>query len=233
MASRAPPPADPGQLLQRAQAGDRSALGRLLERYRNYLALLARLQLDGRLTGKVDDSDVVQETCMRAHRDFAAFRGSSEGEFMAWLRQILAYQVANLVRRYLGTQRRDARLEHELVGALEESSQALERVPAPCSSPSQRAVRREQAVLLADALGQLPGAYREVIILRHLEGLPLAQVASRMGRSVDSVRKLWTRDLVQLRHRLGDLAWTLPRTENRAATRLGTPAYLRDRTSRR
>jgi RNA polymerase sigma-70 factor (ECF subfamily) len=206
MTSRAPLPADPEQLLQRAQAGENSALGQLLELYRNYLALLARLQIGQRLQGKVDDSDLVQETFLRAHRDFAGFRGSTEEEFVAWLRQILAYQLANLVRRYLSTQRRDVRLEQDLVGALEESSHALGRgLLAPHSTPSQQAVRREQSVLLADALGQLPGAYREVIILRHLEGLPLAQVASRMGRTVDSVRKLWTRALVRLRHTLGDL----------------------------
>jgi RNA polymerase sigma-70 factor (ECF subfamily) len=70
---------------------------------------------------------------------------------------------------------------------------------ASISTPSQRASRREQAVLLADALGRLPEDYREVIILRHLEGIPFADVAARMGRSVNSVQKLWVRSLAKLK----------------------------------
>jgi RNA polymerase sigma-70 factor (ECF subfamily) len=207
MSGTVPDPADPEKLLRRAQAGDNAARGELLELYRNYLTLLARLQIGRRLQGKVDDADLVQETFLNAHRDFASFRGTTEGEFMAWLRQILAANLAQLVRRYLGTQRRDVRLERDLAGELDKSSQALGHgLPASSSTPSQRAARREQAVLLADALGRLPGDYREVIILRYLERLPLADVAARMRRSVDSVKKLWTRGLVQLRRALGERA---------------------------
>ena len=73
---------------------------------------------------------------------------------------------------------------------------------APQSSPSQRASRREQAVLLADALGRLPEDYREVIILHHLEGLKFPEVARRMGKTDDSVQKLWVRALASLRRSL-------------------------------
>src|SRR5262245_43271461 len=98
----------PEQLLKLAQAGDRSALGRLLESYRNYLALLARGQIGQRLQGKVDASDLVQETFLEAHRDFGAFRGRNEREFVSWLRRILACNLANVVERYTA-QRRDVR----------------------------------------------------------------------------------------------------------------------------
>jgi RNA polymerase sigma-70 factor (ECF subfamily) len=206
MASPAPDPPDPEQLLGRARAGETAALGQLLELYRNYLALLARVQIGRRLRGKVDDSDLVQETFLEAHRDFAGFRGRTEAELTGWLRQILARNLANLVRHYLATQRRDARLEHDLIAALDHSSQALDcGLRDSVSSPSERAARREQAVLLADALERLPDDYREVIILRYLEGLAPPEVAERMGRSVESVRKLWTRALVQLRRTLGEL----------------------------
>jgi RNA polymerase sigma-70 factor (ECF subfamily) len=206
MAASVPEPANPEDLLQQARAGAGSVLGQLLERYRNYLTLLARLELGRQLQPKLDDSDLVQETFLKAHRDFAAFRGSTEAELLAWLRQILAGTLANLLRHYLGTRRRDVRLERRLADELEASSQQLDRgLPAPHSSPSQRAARREQAVLLADALGQLPADYREVIILRYLQGLPLADVAGRLNRTVDSVKKLWTRALVQLRRTLGEL----------------------------
>jgi RNA polymerase sigma-70 factor (ECF subfamily) len=123
---------------------------------------------------------------------------------MQWLRQILASRLEKLVRRYGGTQRRDVRLERQLEGELDDSSRILDRgLIAQHSTPSQQAARREQAVLLADALGNLPEDNREVIVLRHLEGLKFPEVAARMGRTVDSVEKLWTRALGRLRQTLG------------------------------
>jgi RNA polymerase sigma-70 factor, ECF subfamily len=198
--------AGPAGLIARARAGDRPALGELLGGYESYLTLLARLQISRRLQGKVDAADLVQETFLNAHRDFHQFRGTTEAEFVGWLRQILAMNVAGMVRRYVGTQRRDVRLEQELADDLDRSSRALAGcVMAPQSTPSQQAARREQAVLLADALERLPAHYREVIILHHLEGLSLAESARRMGRTPDSVEKLWTRALLQLRGVLGEM----------------------------
>ena len=194
----------PEQLLERARAGDGSALGSLLELYRNYLALLARLQLSRRLQSKVDAADLVQETFLKAHRHFEQFRGVTEAELAAWLRQILAASVANTLRHYYGTQRRDVRLEQELAEEFDRSSQAWGfALAAQQSSPSQAAARREEAVLLADALAKLPEDYAEVIVLRHLQGLTFAEVAQRMGRTLDSVDKLWVRALARLRQQLG------------------------------
>jgi RNA polymerase sigma-70 factor (ECF subfamily) len=196
---------DPEQLLRLARTGSGPGLGQLLELYRNYLSLLARLQIGRRLQGKVDASDLVQETFLKAHRDFAAFAGHTEAEFVSWLRQILAANLAGLLRHYLGTQRRNLRLERELAGELEQSSRFLDHnLVTQSSSPSQQAVRREQAVVLADALEKLPEHYREVMILHHLEGLSLSAVAQRMNRTPDSVQKLWARAIIQLRRTLGD-----------------------------
>jgi RNA polymerase sigma-70 factor (ECF subfamily) len=195
---------DPEQLLGLARAGSGPALGQLLELYRGYLGLLARLQIGQRLQGKVDAADLVQDTFLEAHRHFAEFRGTVEAELVCWLRQILAGVVANLVRRYYGTQRRDVRLEQEVADELDRSSRFLDQsLVAPQSTPSQRAARREQAVLLAEALGRLPEDYREVIILHHLEELPFPEVARRLGRTVDSVKNVWARALAQLRRSLG------------------------------
>ena len=195
---------DPEVLLREARAGDAATLGRLLELYRRYLALLARVQIGHRLQGKVDASDIVQETFLEAHRNFPRFRGTSEGELVRWLRQILAANLADLLRRYLGAQGRDVRLEREIEDAFDRSSVLLDRgLVAQQSSPSQQAARREQAVLLADALDQLPDDYRDVLVLRHLEGLTFPQVSSRMGRSLDSVEKLWMRGLARLRQIMG------------------------------
>jgi RNA polymerase sigma-70 factor (ECF subfamily) len=195
---------DPQQLLRLASSGDGAALGALLGLYGDYLKLLARLGINRRLRGKVDASDLVQETFLEAHRDFAQFRGTTEAEFLGWLRRILATNLANVVRRYLGTKGRDVRLERELEIELDESMRTLHpALVAAQSSPSRQAVRREEAVLLADALGRLPPDYREVLILRHLEGLPFAEVAGRMGRTEDSVKNLWARALARLRRTLG------------------------------
>jgi RNA polymerase sigma-70 factor (ECF subfamily) len=195
---------DPGYLLRQARGGAGPALGQLLELYRSYLTLLARLQIGRRLQGKVDPADLVQETFLEAHRHFARFQGTSEGEFVAWLRQILATSLAHVVRRYFGTQRRDVRLERRLSDELDQSSRCLDvGLMARSSSPSQRAARREQAVILANALDRLPEDYREVLILRHLEGLSFPEVARRMERTLDSVEKLWTRALGRLRQALG------------------------------
>ena len=192
------------QQLHRCRAGEGAARGQLLELYRNYLTLLARLQIGRRLQGKVDAADLVQDTFLAAHRDFAAFHGTTEGELVSWLRRILAANLSDLVRRFLGAKRRDVRLERQLAEELDHSSQALGReLAAPHSSPSQKAIRREQAVLLADALKALPADYSEVIILHHLEGLTFPDTARRMGRSLDSVKKLWLRALACLRRLLG------------------------------
>jgi len=193
-------PDDVGRLLDSARAGDAAALGELLESFRPYLALLARVQIGRRLRGKADPADVVQETYLEAHRDFPGFRGATEGEMMAWLRRILARNLANLARHYLGTRGRDVRLERRLVDELEQSSRALcQELAARQSSPSQRVVARERAVRLAAALTALPPDYGDVIVLRHFEGLPFAGVAERLGRSQDSVKKLWARALGRLR----------------------------------
>jgi RNA polymerase sigma-70 factor (ECF subfamily) len=196
------PAGTPGalELLQRSRAGDGAAFGLLLAQYSRYLSLLARLRIGRDLQGKADADDVVQEAFLEAHRNFTQFRGDTEAEFLAWLRQILAGRLAHLMRHYLGARGRDARLERQLAHDLDESAHGLAGVlVSPASSPSRQAVRREQAVLLADALSALPEHYREVIVLRHLEGLSFVEVAARMQRSEDSVQKLWVRALALLR----------------------------------
>jgi RNA polymerase sigma-70 factor (ECF subfamily) len=195
---------DPEQLLGLARAGEGRARGQLLEFYRPYLLLLARLQISRRLQPKTDAADLVQETFLQAHRHWAQFQGATEGELVAWLRQILASRLAKLLRRFCGTQRRDVRLERALVDELDQSSRVLDQsLAAPHSTPSSQAARREQAVLLADTLDRLPEDYREVLILHYLEGLSFPEVARRLGRTLDSVKNLWARALARLRQSLG------------------------------
>ena len=123
---------------------------------------------------------------------------------MAWLRTILADRAGKQVRRY-STGKRNMNLENQLNDDLTQSSRAIEDfIAAKQTSPSQDAVRREQSVLLANVLEKLPAHDREVMILHHLQGMPLRQVAARMGRSYDSVRKLWVRSMMTLRPILKD-----------------------------
>lgn len=191
------------RLMALARAGDSAAMGQLLEMYRNYLVLMARLQVGRRLQGKVDPADLVQETFLEAHRDFPRFRGGTESELLAWLRQILTRNLANSIRRYFGTRARDLNLERELSRDFDESWRMLDGgLVAKQSSPSHQASRRERAVLLANALQRLPDDYRETIVLRHLEGLSFPDVARRMERTEDSVKKLWARALARLRKAL-------------------------------
>ena len=202
-------PTDVAPLLNEARNGSPTALGVLLDGYSSYLLLLARVQVGQRIQGKVDPADLVQETFLEAHRQIAHFRGTSEGEFLAWLRRILAGQIALVLRRFLGTRGRDLKLERELAIQLDESSNAMDRgLAASMSTPSQHASKREQAVLLAEALARLPEDYREAIVLRHLEGLTFPEVARRMGRSEDSVQKLWVRALASLRRDFPDARQT-------------------------
>ncbi|HEV3446910.1 MAG TPA: sigma-70 family RNA polymerase sigma factor [Gemmataceae bacterium] len=197
---------DPEQLLAEARLGRGESLGKLLEVYRNYLGLLARTQIDLYVQGRVDSSDLVQETFLDACRDFGQFRGTSEMEWVAWLRKVLIYNLARVVQRQMVAQKRNARREVSLeqhLTALERSSGKIEAaLVGPYSSPSAQAQRREHATLVADQLARLSADHREVIVLRNLEGLPFAEVARRMGRSAGAARVLWVRAVDQLRRLL-------------------------------
>lgn len=195
---------DPETLLHDARQGDAERLGRLLDGYRNYLAMLARCRIPRRLSGKVDASDLVQETFLEACRAFNAFQGRTEAELTAWLRRILASRLAAASRRFFLAQARDVRLEYRLNKALEHSSFGAGHLALPQTTPSGCFARRERAVLLANALAELGEDYREVIILRNMEGLPFRDVARRMGRSESSVSHLWVRALAALNDALAE-----------------------------
>jgi RNA polymerase sigma-70 factor (ECF subfamily) len=197
--------APPGQLLREARGGRAEALGRLLDCFRPYLKLLARLHVAQRLQKELDSSDVVQETFLDAARDFAQFRGASEGEFVAWLKRLLAANIADAHRRFLGTQKRNVLQEAEVLQMLDQSSAMVDRrMLARTDSPSSSAVRHEQAVRLAAALERLNPAYHDVILLHHFQGLQFQQVADKLGRSLHSVKNLWMRGLVALKRQMGE-----------------------------
>jgi RNA polymerase sigma-70 factor (ECF subfamily) len=176
--------------------------GPALERFREYLHLLVRLQLDPRWQGKIDLSGVVQQTLLEAHQDWEQLRRWDEARLAGWLRRALAHNLTDEVRK-LGTARRDAALEQSLNQALEESSARLESWLADeQSSPAVRAERNEQMLALAAALARLASDQRTAVELRHLHGCALEEVARRMERNKEAVAKLLFRGLKRLRQLL-------------------------------
>jgi RNA polymerase sigma-70 factor, ECF subfamily len=194
------------QLLTQARAGAPECLGRLLQYYGNYLKLLVATQIDEKLQARCSPSDVVQETYCEAHRDFEQFRGATEAEFLAWLRMILVNNMAREVEKHVLAAKRDVRREISLDAmskALELSAARLESVlAAQGDSPSSNMHRQEHTIMLANLLAELPPDYRNVLVLRHCEGLPFKDIGLRMERSAGAVRMLWLRAIGQVREQL-------------------------------
>jgi RNA polymerase sigma-70 factor (ECF subfamily) len=177
-----------------------------LDAYRPHLRLIARLQLDPRLRGKLDPSDIVQQTFVKALQALDQFRGHTEAELGAWLRQILARTLANALRD-LQRDKRDVIRERSLEAAVEQSSARLEAWLAdPQSSPDQKAERNERLRRLATAIDQLPEAQGEAILLHHLHGWTVDAVAEHLGRSAGAVAGLIKRGMKQLREALSEPA---------------------------
>jgi RNA polymerase sigma-70 factor (ECF subfamily) len=169
------------------------------DRFRSYLYLLARSHISPQHRVRLDPSDVVQQTLLDAHQKQGQFRGSTEGERLAWLKQILANNLADAVRGLVRA-KRDISRERPLDQQIGDSfSRADGWLAAVQPSPSQQAVLAEELLRMADALGRLPEAQREAIMLHHLQGLPLAEVAEQLGRTPAAVAGLLHRGLKGLR----------------------------------
>jgi RNA polymerase sigma-70 factor (ECF subfamily) len=189
-----------------SRLGNKQLQGEILETFRNYLTLLARIQLRGQLQSKTSESDVVQQTFVSAIQAFAEFRGTTRDEFAAWLRKILASRVASQFRRYMATAGRQVDLERSIQQEIDRSARRID--PALLDgdrSPGEKVADQEQSIYLADALERLPDLYRDVIVARTFEDLTFPQIAQRMNRSEDSVQKLWWRGLLELRKCLKSL----------------------------
>lgn len=175
-----------------------------LEVYREYLRLLARLQLNPRLRSKIDDSDVVQQTLLEAHRCREQFRGTTEAERLAWLRTILANMLARIGRSY-STGARDIQKERSLEAALElSSSRLLSLITADQTSPSGQVACGEDMIRLAQSLQELTEDQRCVIEMHHLQGFTVTKVADLMGKTRPAVAGLLFRGLKRLRELMGD-----------------------------
>lgn len=176
-----------------------------LMRHEAWLKVLARVEIESRFQGKFSAADAVQQTMLEAWRCWDNFRGDQEVARRAWLRQILAHQLAHLARHYGGTQKRDISREQSIDETLAHSAGRLDQLLATDqSSPSVVAAKREQQLRLASVLEQLPSDYRQVLLLRSIEDLPHEEIALRMQRTPGAVRMLWLRALAALREKMED-----------------------------
>jgi len=192
------------ELIRHAREGDGDCRQRLFQLCRSYLGFVARAQVESWLRVKVDASDLVQETLLEAHRDFERFLGDSEQEWLAWLRRILAHNVADFVRQYRGTEKRQVRREVRLANPAESGVGGAPEPAASTPTPSQEFLRLDHELRVTSAMAELPPDYQEVIVLRNLERLPFNDVAEQMGRSRPAAQMLWMRAIKKLQQVLGE-----------------------------
>jgi RNA polymerase sigma-70 factor (ECF subfamily) len=183
--------------LGRSRAGDRDALESLFAPWRPLLRLQAQQFLGPALAGRVDPSDVVQESLAQAYRDLGQFRGGDEGAWVAWLRAIVAGHAAKACRHHLAAKRHPGR---------EGGGFAAQVVDTRATSPDAALLGREEAARLAVAIDALNEPLREVVVRRAFHGEPFGQVAQALGRSEGAARVLWVRALRRLRQALDQVA---------------------------
>jgi RNA polymerase sigma-70 factor, ECF subfamily len=173
-----------------------------MEHLRPYLRTLARMQVEAHLQAKIDASDIVQQTMLEAHRGVNQFQGKTEQELMAWLRRIMARNLADEVRKFRRG-KRNAGLEQSLEAGLSESAAGLERcLDGNITRPDQRAMRNEQLAQLAAAIEALPDDQRMAVSFHHLQGMTAAEIGKSMDKTEVAIAGLLRRGLKRLRELL-------------------------------
>jgi RNA polymerase sigma-70 factor (ECF subfamily) len=181
------------RLLNAAHAGDRSAMGELLDSFRSYLVLFGDRHLGADLKPKCSGSDLVQRTFLDAQVAFARFEGSAPSQLLAWLERILLNNLGDVARQFRQTDKRQLKREVPLAESRAELPQMVDE-----ATPSKTAAAHEESDRLELALARLPDGYRQVILLRNLERRPFEEIGNVMGRSTGAVKKLWSRALLTL-----------------------------------
>lgn len=172
--------------------------------FRPYLQMLARMAWDDRLQAKLDPSDVVQQTLVQAQRNRDQFQGATDAELAAWLRRILANELAQTRRNYR-QEKRDLARENSYDVLVEQSTMRLAGLPAGDDpSPSAQAEFNERALRIATAVESLSEGQREAVILHYFQDLTLPEVAARMGKSTTAVAGLVHRGVTTLRSVLSE-----------------------------
>lgn len=176
-----------------------------IERYRNYLRVLADMHLGPRIRTKEGVSDVVQATMLQAHAAASDFRGSTEAELKAWLKTILSNTLVNLAKKYQA-KKRDVRLERSIDQSLQDSAMRIVgELSAGKTYPGANLLRQERAEQLAEALARLLENEYQAVTLKHIHGLTVVEIAERLGRTPEGVAGLLRRGLAKLRLSLQEL----------------------------
>jgi RNA polymerase sigma-70 factor (ECF subfamily) len=186
-------------LFARARAGDKEAIGLLINEYRAYLLKIAHSEGDERLQAKEGDSDLVQETCWKAQRVFSQFKGESRDELRAWLRRILRRQIGDQRDRYLSG-KRNVYTETPLIGP-DEADSRNDKLATHSASPSENLMKKEEHLLVEIALQSLRDTDRSIIEMRQREGFDFVEIGRRLSMTEDAVRKRWHRALELLREK--------------------------------
>jgi RNA polymerase sigma-70 factor (ECF subfamily) len=189
-------------LLSRAQRGDRDALNELLVQYGDRLKRMVRLRLDRRLQGRIDESDVLQEAFLEVAGKLDDYLAEPKAPFYLWLRTLTGLKLAELHRRHLGTQLRDANREVSIYrGALPETNSLslAAQLLGKFTSPSQAPVKAERRMKLQEVLNSMDPVDREILALRHFEQLSNAETAQVLGMSESGATARHVRALKRLR----------------------------------
>jgi RNA polymerase sigma-70 factor (ECF subfamily) len=194
--------------LQRAAQGDPGQFGAMLEQYRHRLRRMVAFRLDPRLQGRIDASDVIQETFLEASERLAEYLRKPTMPFFLWLRFLAGQKLVTLHRHHFGAQMRDVGREVSLYrGRLPETSSAAlaAQLLGQDTRPSEAAIRAELKIRLQEALNSMDALDREVLALRHMEQLSLAETAQVLGLTESGASRRHLRALARLKEILSNL----------------------------
>lgn len=190
--TRTPPHDQPTvRLIQKANAGDQSAYDQLFAQAAERLQLYLRVRIGSQLRTQEESRDLLQETYLAAHKAFGTFEDRGKGSFVRWLCHI----AENCIRArvdYHGAKKRTPPAD------LERASQVLQAISAASGGPVSHAARAEQQQRLATAMAELPSEERDAMLMRHFEGLEIDAIATRLGMSATSVRRVLGRATLRL-----------------------------------
>ena len=188
-------------LLPAAQRGSESARNELFKQLQSYLAWVSHREFDARLQNKLGESDIVQQSYVRAIERFDDFKGTDPHQLMAWLREIMTNEMKQ-ARRALTSEKRDWRRERATTGLDSQGQPATFDFADSLPTPGTQALANEQSAAVVAAMQRLSEDHRQVIELRNWQRLSFAEIATKLNRSENAVTKLWFRALVRLQDEL-------------------------------